>query len=547
MRSAGITAAPPAARGEELHRLQARAAVRRLESEHRRLLSWFNQAPGFACIVLGPKHVYELANAAYLELIGRNDIHGRTVAEVFPGPEAKSFIAELDTVYATGIPRVGREVHAVLQRPPGAAPKEVYLDFVYHPIHSPAGRVMGIYVQGQDVTARKLAELMSERLAREADQERARILAIVENAPLAIAIADPTGHVVIANKRVTSTLRLERDVTSSGEMFEWAGLEPDGSPMPIETRPLRRGLRGEEAIGQELDWAFPDGRRGTLEVSFGPVRDASGRIIAAVTFFRDVTDRKREQAEAGKRAEFEKQLIGIVSHDLRNPLQAIKLGTASLLRRADLDERTAKSMVSINAAVNRATRMVMELLDFTQARLGGGIPVKRVPLDFFDLVGKVVDELRMTYPDRELLLQQEGDGRGEWDGGRLAQVISNLVSNAFAYGLEDTPVTVTTRDEGEVVMLRVHNLGEPISEEVRARLFEPMQRGGELQDQMGRSIGLGLFIVKQIVDAHHGAIGVKSDDAGTVFSVCLPRHSREASYARPYYSQAPAEKPPSNG
>ncbi|MGA9524787.1 MAG: PAS domain-containing sensor histidine kinase [Myxococcaceae bacterium] len=510
--------------------------LRMLEFDRQRLLSWFDQMPGFACILLGPKHVHELANAEYLQLIGREDIVGRPVAEVFPEFEEQGFIELLDRVYTTGIPHTGLEVHAAMPRPQGAAPKDVYVDFVYQPIRESDGRVIGVFVQGQDVTARKKAELMSERWAREAEEGRAWLLAILENAPLAIVIADLTGHIILANKSVTSTLQLEKEpVSVDGELFAWAGVEPDGTPTPEEDRPLRRALRGEEAIACELDWVFPDGEKGTIEASYGPVRDSSGRVIAAVTLFRDITEKKRAQAEAHRRAEFDQLLIGMVSHDLRNPLQAIKLGTASLLRHADLDERTTKAVVRIHSSAERATRMVRELLDFTQARLGGGIPVKLEALDLFDVVGQVVDELRMSYPDRELLLMEEGNGRGEWDGGRLGQVVTNLVANAVAYSPEDTPVTVTARDEGELVLLRVHNLGAPIPEDLRRRLFEPMQRGDDLHDPMGRSIGLGLFIVKHIVEAHGGAVALKSDDAGTVFTVCLPRWPAEREKAFPAF------------
>ena len=119
-----------------------------------------------------------------------------------------------------------------------------------------------------------------------------------------------------------------------------------------------------------------------------------------------------------------------------------------------------------------------------------------------------------------------GEGGGEWDGDRLAQVVTNLVTNALAYSPAGTPVRVETRGEDGTVLLRVHNTGKPIPPELLPRLFEPMTRGRAGGDAASRSIGLGLFIVANIVHAHGGTIEVRSEASeGTTFTVRLPRHA----------------------
>jgi PAS domain S-box-containing protein len=240
-------------------------------------------------------------------------------------------------------------------------------------------------------------------------------------------------------------------------------------------------------------------------------------------FITDITQQRSAEEEIQRRIEFEQQLLGIVSHDLRNPLNAITLGAATMLRREGLDERSIQSVRRILSSAERATRMIRDLLDFTQVRLGGGIRVEPQPVELHAQAAQVVEELAHTHPQRRLELSQEGDTHGEWDPDRIAQVISNLVGNALKYSPPDTPVTVRTRAEEDAVVLEVHNLGAPIALERLPHLFKPLSRSGKV-DLRTRSIGLGLYIVDSIVRAHGGAITLSSTaEEGTRFTVRLPR------------------------
>lgn len=246
-------------------------------------------------------------------------------------------------------------------------------------------------------------------------------------------------------------------------------------------------------------------------------RDASGKPLRMVGAMQDVTEVK-------KREGFEKQLIGIVSHDLRNPLNAVLMAAEVLLRRDEMDERTSKSVLRIKSSADRAARMIRDLLDFTQARLSGHIRVQPKALDLHELARRVLEEMEFAYPDRRIECLHDGDGKGEWDADRLAQVVTNLVQNALKYSPEDTPVCVRTFSDGPCALLSVHNMGPPISADRLSHLFEPLQRAADQVDHASRSIGLGLYIVKHIVEAHGGSVAVRSTERdGTTFTVRLPR------------------------
>ena len=239
-------------------------------------------------------------------------------------------------------------------------------------------------------------------------------------------------------------------------------------------------------------------------------------------FVRDVSEEKRAEELARKQAEFEQQLVGIVSHDLRSPLSAIQLSSDVLMQLGGHDERMRRSVTRIRTSTDRAMRMVRDLLDFTQARLGGGIRVVPAPLDLHTLVRQTLDEVQASFPERSLRLETSGSGRGSWDADRLAQVITNLTTNAFKYSPPGTLVTVASRGLDGAVELRVHNASSPIPPDALGRIFEPMQRANQT-DRASRSVGLGLYIVKHIVEVHGGSIEVTSNDDGTTFTVRLPR------------------------
>lgn len=219
-------------------------------------------------------------------------------------------------------------------------------------------------------------------------------------------------------------------------------------------------------------------------------------------------------------------IIAILGHDLRNPLAAILFAVASLLKRDDIPEAIGKAHRRISRSAERMRRMVDDLLDTTRVRARGGLPIERKPTDLHAICEQIIEELELTYTDRTLEVELDGDGHGNWDPTRLGQLVSNLLGNALDYSSDKTPVRVVLRDQGATVMVTVHNFGPPIPPEVLPTIFNPFQRGDSSFEVKRRTqgLGLGLFIVREIARAHGGTVEATSDATnGTTFTVTLPR------------------------
>jgi PAS domain S-box-containing protein len=287
----------------------------------------------------------------------------------------------------------------------------------------------------------------------------------------------------------------------------------------------RAVLRAGERVQEELQITPPRGDTLHLLVSQEPLRDASGAIVGLTGAATDITDQKRAQEELSQALAFREQMMGILGHDLRNPLGAVRVLASLLLRRKDVSEGARESLLEIERAGKRMLEMIGTLLDFTESRFKGSVPLAPVPADIHEMCRTVIKELMAAEPDRTIELDLEADGHGTWDPARMAQVVSNLVANALKHGARHGNVRVSVGGDEEDVILKVTNQGPVIAPELMAVLFEPFCRGVGLGDAShARGLGLGLYIARQIVDAHGGAISVESTrERGTTFTVRLPR------------------------
>jgi two-component system sensor histidine kinase/response regulator len=215
-------------------------------------------------------------------------------------------------------------------------------------------------------------------------------------------------------------------------------------------------------------------------------------------------------------------LTAVLSHDLRSPLNAV-LTSALLIQRRSIEEPVRQTAERILSSGRRMSRMIEDMLDMARARLAGGIPLKREAANLGALVDRVVSEVHAAYPERKLDVEQTGTLDGNWDGERLAQVASNLLGNALQHGDASSTVRVTADGtRPDTVVIKVENSGT-IPPDLLPQLFDPF-RGARRQTGRTEGLGLGLYIVQQIVLAHGGSVDVQSGtDNRTAFVVRIPR------------------------
>lgn len=216
--------------------------------------------------------------------------------------------------------------------------------------------------------------------------------------------------------------------------------------------------------------------------------------------------------------------MGILGHDLRNPLAAIS-GVQSILKLSkNLSEMERSLLGRAGSSVKRMTELIDNLLELTNLRLGNGMKINKSPVDLSKQSEKIIQEVQLGYPQAKLIIESPGPVQGEWDVLRLDQLMTNLITNALRHGRPGGPVTVGISAKDNEASFEVHNEGQPIPEEIKDMISTGIFTKTNKNSTKKGSYGLGLYIVKQIVDGHKGEIKVdSSEETGTTFKIILPR------------------------
>ncbi len=237
-------------------------------------------------------------------------------------------------------------------------------------------------------------------------------------------------------------------------------------------------------------------------------------MAESVKFYTDRVARSREM------------VVGILGHDLRSPLQAIALSTELCMHMGHLNERQTMLSKKVLECTGRMGALINDLLDVTRARFGAGLPVTRAMMNMGFVAEQVIDEVRTVHAHRTIDLTMSGILVGEWDKARIGQIFSNLLNNAMQYGFKGSSVRVGLVGDGKAVTLTVGNDGVPIPAEKINTVFDPLTRVSTDEEEVptAGNLGLGLYITKEVVEAHGGTIEVTSLDIdGTVFTARFPR------------------------
>ncbi|AFE08235.1 response regulator/sensor histidine kinase [Corallococcus coralloides DSM 2259] len=390
-----------------------------------------------------------------------------------------------------------------------------------------------------------VSDLSPRRIHEASDAPRARIL-LVDDTPsnlLALeAILEPLGQQVVSVRSGDEALKaLLLDEYACVLMdVQMPGLDGLETARLVRTRERTKHLPilFVTALSREAAYVTRGYEYGAVDYLLKPVDPDILRAKVSVfveLYLRgeklrqqalELAERRRVEEELQRATELEQQLVGIVGHDIRTPLAAILTTANAQLSRELLPDAQRKAFERVARGGERIQRIVDQLLDFTRARVGGGIPVVPGAGDLNELCRKLVDELRAAKPERSILCDFARDSLpGVWDLDRLAQVVANLLDNALKYSPRDTPVRLRTYEQGaDTVYLEVQNAGAPIPAHLLPTLFQPFRRGDGADQR--ESLGLGLYIARSIVEAHGGTLRVESTpDVGTIFSLCLPRQA----------------------
>ena len=234
--------------------------------------------------------------------------------------------------------------------------------------------------------------------------------------------------------------------------------------------------------------------------------------------------------------------LAVLGHDLRGPLAGIDMTTMLLARPGLSDAARQQTAARIKRASREMNRLITDLLEYTRTRLGAGIPVDRSACDLGPVCEASLEDIRAGNPEQQFVQRMSGDLNLQADAARMQQALSNLLSNAVQHGSRRTPVTLNADGEADAIVLKVSNSGDPIPSNALHAIFEPLVQApnasSEAQGRSKTSLGLGLFIVREIVLAHGGTITVESSvEAGTVFTIRLPRANSSTDVSSGDYNQ----------
>ncbi|MGZ3459232.1 MAG: PAS domain-containing sensor histidine kinase, partial [Archangium sp.] len=378
-------------------------------------------APGLGLACLDRELRFRFVNNALIGLSGLpgTSYEGRTTGEVWPG--LAPVLTPLLSRALLGETSTGARVSGPWGAQAGSGVRHLRVTVL--PVSS-GGLRSGVALMLEDETER-----VAQELALRQSEERLRGLVAVSCDGFFL---HDSGTILEANRSLASLLGTTPEEMVGQPLARWVA--------PESREAVQRAMSRQVESPYEVTGLRADGKRLFLEV-LGRSVEYAGRPVRMAAVW-DISARKASEEAAARADAFREQLLGVVGHDLRSPLYAIQLSVGALQRGGGLDEAQVRQVTHVATATRRMERMIHELLDYTRARLAGGLPVRPTPLSLDKLLERVVEEFQVSHPTRLIVSKVEGDVRGSWDESRLGQLLDNLVGNALQHSPEDTPVEV---------------------------------------------------------------------------------------------------------
>jgi PAS domain S-box-containing protein len=515
--------------------MRQQAAREEAEIQRNRLYSILLQAPAFICITRGVDHIFEFANPHYCQLVGNRELIGRTVRDAFPEIEGQGLFELLDQVLETGEPFVGSEVAAQFDRQGNGTIEKGFFNFVYQPIFNINGIVEGVITFGFEVTTQVVARQQAEALAEDLRSQQialkkseSRFSRLVEANIIGVMLVGPNGAILEANDAFLRMVGYTREDLQNGTM-NWVGMTP-----PEYTQQDEQVLQ-ELAISRscapfEKEYICKDGSR--VPILIGAAQLESDQL-AWVCFVVDLTESKkieallRQQAEDLARANrLKDEFLATVSHELRTPLNAM-LGWATMLRSNQLDQATMnRALETIERNARAQNQLINDLLDVSRI-ITGKLRLNVRPVVLISVIESAIDSIRPAAEAKNIRIQSLLDpaaGPVSGDPDRLQQVFWNLLSNAVKFTPKGGRIQIRLERINSHVEITVSDTGQGISPEFLPYVFERLQQADSTTTRTHGGLGLGLAIVRHLVELHGGSVQATSagEGKGATFMINLP-------------------------
>lgn len=490
------------------------AVARILNNEREHLRSLFDQAPGFVAVLMGPNHVFELANSAYYQLVGHRDIIGKAVWDALPEVAGQGFEEFLNSVYHTGVAWTTRGMPIVVQRVPNGPVSQRYVDLVYAPYRDADGKTIGIFAQGYDVT-----EAVEAQLAKRESEERLRDG--LEAAKMVVWDWDfSTGKLDYSHNALdVMGLRPETMRVVSEH------IHPDDRQATQDAH--QSAVDGAGSYQITIRFIRPDNGKQIWVNSRGRVRyNALGSPIGIRGVTVDVTERYQAEVELREASQRKDEFLAMLAHELRNPLAPISTAADLLKFVAHVDPKVERISEVISRQVKHMTSLVDDLLDASRVTRGL-VELDKQVLGLKTIVDSAVEQSLPLIEAKKHALLIETDGTVPQvlgDRTRLVQILTNLLNNSAKYTGDGGEIVVRISTQGAFTHIEVRDNGTGISEELLPHVFDLFTQAARTPDRSQGGLGIGLALVKTMVTLHGGRIFAASEGAGmgSVFTVELP-------------------------
>ncbi|MFP2910228.1 ATP-binding protein [Pyxidicoccus sp. 3LFB2] len=490
-------------------------------AEREKLRQLFNQAPVAINVLRGTELRYEFVNPLQTQLMGGRELVGRTITEAIPDL-SPDMLALHHTVLETGERAIANEYPVTLDYAGTGRAETKFWTIIYEPLRDERGRVDGLVTFAFEVTEQVLARQAVE-------SQQMWLEAVLDLMPMPVVMVDPGSGTLTFSNEAADRLHgqlIPKHLAASeyADMFHVTDME--GRRLSGDEMPTARAARGEKLDGLEVIWKTAAGEH-FVSLSSEQLPAMHGHPASVVMPFQDITRLKTVERHLQEAIRARDEFLSVASHELKTPLTSLGLRLHALSRAIDADpessiaRRHGREVVAMKRQVTRLAELIDGLLDVSRISTGR----LRIHYEPVDLTALVQEMVARFVPEAEragcaLEIRRAGPCEGSWDRLRLEQVVSNLLSNALKYGAGQ-PVHVHVEEANGLARLWVRDQGIGIDAAAHARIFQKFERA--VSERHYGGLGLGLYVVRTLVEAMGGTIRVESQPGeGATFIVELP-------------------------